>query len=116
MTRPRVMPLPGCANDMEGQCAPWSSGDAHPSHAANRDSVTTCVLAPRPDVAGRDTRTETGATPPPDAPVVAWPVCVYAPHGPGEVAPVHGSLREGRWPDEDRNSPASRRSARRHTP
>ena len=31
-------------------------------------------------------------------------MCVLTRHSPGEVAPVHGSLREGRQTDEDRNS------------
>ena len=62
MTGRRVAPLLG-ANDTGGQCAPGSSGDAHPSPAARRDSAMTYVLATRPAVAGRDARTVTGATP-----------------------------------------------------
>lgn len=31
-------------------------------------------------------------------------MCVFTLHGPGEVGPVHRSLREARCPDEDRNA------------
>ena len=40
-------------------------------------------------------------------------MCVFTRHGPGEVAPVHGSLREGWWPDEARDPRSARRSAGR---
>ena len=93
-TRPTA-PLE-CANDAEDGCASWSSGHAHPSRTPSRDTVTPCVFVPRPAVAGRSARVGTGATPPLDAPVVALArVCIHT-HGPGEVAPDHGSLREGR--------------------
>ena len=80
MTGRRVTPLLKCANDAGGQCAPGSSGDAHPSTAVSLDTAKTYVLAPRLAVAGRDARTVTGATPPLDAPVVAWArVCLRTP-------------------------------------
>ena len=80
MISTRVMPPLDCANDVEGQCAPRPSGDAHTCHGGSPYAAASCGSPPRPVVAGRAERTGTGATPPLDAPVVACArVCLRTP-------------------------------------
>ena len=100
MSGPRVMPPLECEKDMGGR---FTFSDARDSHG--HDRATTCTgmsyrSATRPAVAGRDARP--GTSDPPLWTPQLWrgPVCVFTRHGPGKVAPVHGSLREGRQTDE----------------
>ena len=80
MISARAVPPLDCANDVGGQCAPRPSGDAHLRYGGSRCTAASCGSPPRPAVAGRAERTGTGATPPSDAPVVAWArVCLRTP-------------------------------------
>ena len=87
MSRPRVTPQPGCENDIRGRFTAepgWDSqGDASVSDCAE----VTCALASRRAVAGWDARAGTGATPPTDAPVVAWARVCFTPTAPARSLP-----------------------------
>ena len=59
----RLTPALDCANDAEGQCAPWPSGNAHSCHGVSLYTAVSCGSKPRPAVVGRDARPGSGATP-----------------------------------------------------
>ena len=88
MSGPRVMPLLGCENDIGGRFTAETGCDSQGGASVSDCAEVSCVSASRSAGAGRDAPTVTGATPPLDAPVVAWVrVCFHTPRPRGRSLP-----------------------------
>ena len=73
-------PQPGCENDIEDRFTAEPGGDSQSDGHVSDCAATSCGYATRPATAKRDARSGTGATPPVDAPVVAWVrACFHTP-------------------------------------
>ena len=114
MTGLRVMPPLERENDARGRFTEWPGPDSHAAHRICADATASYASAARPDVARRADEAEMGATPRPDALVVAWAGAgFHNPHRPwGGRSRSNDPSREGcrapRWSGADqRIGPAS---------